>query len=108
MAEEFQINGLEKLVNSSAIKDVYPMVDHIEIRHDDTYISQRGNERIDIHIFLNDPTITRENMYDKELDPHYLVEHHIKSYFPYFNLKNIVMDFIVWGPDGYIVYSWKD
>jgi len=47
-------------------------------------------------------------MYDKELDPHYLVQHHIQSYFPYFNLKNIVMDFIVWGPDGDIVYSWKD
>ncbi len=47
-------------------------------------------------------------MYDKEFDPHYLVEHHIKSYFPYFDLKNIAMDFIVWGPDGDIVYSWKN
>jgi hypothetical protein len=47
-------------------------------------------------------------MYDRELDPHYLVEYHIKSYFPYFNLNNIIIDYIVWGPDGNIVYSWKN
>ena len=107
MVKDFQIKGLEKLVNSSAIKDIYPMVDHLEIRHDEDFITQRGNRRIDVDIFLNDPTINKENMYDIEFDPHYLAEYHIKSYFPYFNLNNIIIDYIVWGPDGNIVYSWK-
>jgi hypothetical protein len=47
-------------------------------------------------------------MYDKEFDPHYLTEYHIKSYFPYFDLKNLAIDYVVWGPDENIVYSWKN
>jgi hypothetical protein len=109
MIDEFQIKGLEKLVNSSVIKDVYPMVDRIEFVYDtDKQNKWKHHEHLDIDIFLNDSTFTKENMYDKEFDPHYLVEHHIKKYFPYFNLKNIAMDFIVWGPDGDIIYSWKN
>ena len=108
MVKEFQIKGLEKLINSSAIKDIYPMVDHIKIHHEDDFITQRGNRVIDVDIFLNDPTITKENMYDREFDPHYLTEYHIKSYFPYFNLKNIIIHFIVWGPDDNIILSWED
>jgi hypothetical protein len=47
-------------------------------------------------------------MYDMELDPHYLVEYHLKNYFPYFNMDKVVVDFIVWGPDGNIIYSWDN
>jgi hypothetical protein len=108
MIDEFQIKGLEKLVNSSAIKDIYPMVDRIEINHDEDFTTQRGNHLINIDIFVNDPTITNKNMYDKGFDPHYLTEYHIKTYFPYFNLKNLIMDFIVWGPDYDIITSWKN
>ena len=108
MVKEFQIKGLEKLINSSAIKDIYPMIDRIEIRHDDDFVTQRGNRVVDVDIFLNDPTITKKNMYDKEFDPHYLTEYHIKNYFPYFNLKNIIIHFIVWGPDYNIIDSWED
>jgi hypothetical protein len=108
MAEEFQIKGLERLINASLVKDIYPMVDHIKIHYDKYFITQRGNSRIDVDIFLNDPTITKENMYDKEFDPHYLTEYHIKSYFPYFDLKNLAIDYVVWGPDENIVYSWKN
>jgi len=107
MIKEFKIKGLEKLVNSSVIKDIYPMVDRIIIR-DDNYETGRGNKLISVDIFLNDENITKENMYDREFDPHYLIDYHIKSYFPYFNLKKIVMDFIVWGPDGDIIYSWNN
>ena len=35
MIKEFQVKGLEKLVNSAGIKDIYPMVDHIKIHHED-------------------------------------------------------------------------
>ena len=33
MVKEFQVKGLEKLINSSAIKEIYPMVDHINVRY---------------------------------------------------------------------------
>ena len=83
------------------------MVDHIKIRDDD-YETERGNKRISVDIFLNDENITKDNMYDMELDPHYLVEYHLKNYFPYFNMDKVVVDFIVWGPDGNIIYSWDN
>lgn len=108
MVKEFQVKGLEKLVNSSAIMDIYPMVDRIDFVYDDDKQNKwRRHNHIDVNIFLNDSSITNENMYKKEFDPHYLVEHHIKGYFPYFNIKDVVLDFIVWGPDGDIVTSWK-
>jgi hypothetical protein len=110
MIEDFQIKGLEKLVNNGSISNIYPMVDHIEIRHEDTGASGFGIDldRIDVDIFLNDSNITSENMYDMELDPHYLVEKHLKQYFPYFDIKHAIIDFIVWGPEGDIIYSWDN
>jgi hypothetical protein len=107
MIENFQKEGLEKLVNSSAIKDIYPMVDRIEINYDPELGSYKNFERFDLDIFINDPTITKDNMYNKEFDPHYLAEHHIKKYLPYFNIDKVVLNFIVWGPDGNIVTSYK-
>ena len=105
MVKDFQIKGLEKLVNSSAIKDIYPMVDHIEIRCNGNLGSYT---LLDIDIFINDPFIKNmESMYDADLDPHYLVDYHIKNYLNYFSIDKVIMNFIVWGPDGNIVYSWK-
>ena len=52
--------------------------------------------------------MTKENMYDKDFDPHYLVEYHIKKYFPYFDIDKMVLNFIVWGPDENIIYSWEN
>jgi len=83
------------------------MVDHIEIRNGNI-VTQRGNTLLNIDIFLNDESITSENMYQMELDPHYLIEKYLKQYLPYFDMDKIVTDFIVWGPDGNIIHSWKD
>ena len=109
MIKEFQVKGLEKIVNSSAIMDIYPMVDHIEIRHEDTGASGFGMDldRIDVDIFLNDSNITSDNMYDMELDPHYLIEKYLKQYFPYFDIRDVIIDFIVWSPDGEVIHSWN-
>ena len=109
MITDYQIKGLEKLANSGSINEIYPMVGHIEIQHEDTGASGFGIDldRVNVDIFLNDPNITSENMYDVELDPHYLVEHHLKQYFPYFDIKNVIINFIVWGPYGDIIYSWN-
>jgi len=37
-----------------------------------------------------------------------LIDHHLKKYFPYFNIDNVIVDFIVWGTEGEIVHSWKN
>jgi hypothetical protein len=73
------------------------------------FVTPRGNRLLDVDIFLNDPTITEKNMYDNDFDPHYLVEYHIKNYARYLGIENkFVINFIVWGPDGDIISSWKD
>jgi hypothetical protein len=77
--KDFQLIGLEKLLNSDTINKIYPMVDHIDIRMDEDFVTPRGNRLLDVDIFLNDPTITEKNMYDNDFDPHYLVEYHIKN-----------------------------
>ena len=106
MIKEYQIKGLEKLLNNSGVlKEIYPMLDHIEIPYDNGTSGPKDFDRLNIDIFINDPNITSENMYNKEFDPHYLVGHHIRKYMQYFNIDNVVLDFIVWGPDGEIVTS---
>jgi hypothetical protein len=107
MISDFQIKGLEKLANSGIIKNIYPMVDHVEIRNGDI-VTLRGNTLLNVDIFLNDENITSKNMYDMELDPHYLIDKYLKEYLPYFDMDKIVFDFIVWGTDGNIIHSWKD
>lgn len=108
MIKDFQIKGLEKLINSSAIKEIYPMVDHIDISYNpELGGAHKGFARFDINIFINDPTITGQNMYDKEFDPHYLVDYHIKKYLPYFNIEKVSLNFIVWDMDGNFITSFK-
>ena len=62
MINNFKIKGLEKLVNSSLIRDVYPMIDHIDIRYNGDLYNPRGWGGLEIDIFINDPTITEKNM----------------------------------------------
>lgn len=92
---ESLIKGLNKLVNSDIIKDVYPMIDRI--------VSgiYRNNKFLEFEIYLNDPEITEKNMYEKGFDPHYLVGYHIKKLLPYLGLQDITnLSFIVYGTDG--------
>jgi hypothetical protein len=44
-------------------------------------------------------------MYDANFDPHYLIDFHLKKYLPYFNIDKVRFDFIVWGPDGDIIFG---
>lgn len=111
MIDNYQIRGLEKLANSGIIKEIYPMVDHIEIdiNKEKQFRHQSwAPNTLDLNIFVNDSEMTSLNMYDKELDPHYLVDKYLKEYFPYFNIDNVIVDFIVWGTEGNIIYNWKN
>jgi hypothetical protein len=100
---EPQIKGLQKLVNSDIIKNIYPMVDRIVVELYDSPHPFNKNKEIKIlefEIYLNDPDITEENMYEKGFDPHYLVEYHIRNLLPYIGLESDTMTFVVYGPEG--------
>ena len=91
MINNFQIKGLEKLVNSSLIRDVYPMVDHINL----IYVDQGYyKDKIIFNIYLNDESITEENMYQKNFDPHYLIDHYVRNYSKYvgIDLSDVKLD----------------
>jgi len=107
MIDQYQINGLKKLFNSSVIKSIYPMVDRIGVEYDDQGASGFGVDlpRLDIDIHLNNPDIDKENMYDMGFDPFILVNQHLKRYLPYFNIDNVIIDFIVWGPEDNVIGS---
>jgi len=106
MIEQYQIDGLNKLVNSSVIKSIYPMVDSIVISQDGEFGMPDGKYyRLDVDIHLNNPDIDNENMYDMGFDPHYLVDYHLRKYLPYFNIDKVIIDFIVWGPEGNVIGS---
>ena len=82
---------------------------HDNVPNIDFYSARLTQVTLDNHdIFLNDENITSKNMYDMELDPHYLIDKYLKEYLPYFDMDKIVFDFIVWGADGNIIHSWKD
>lgn len=114
--DEYQIKGLEKLVNSSSIMEIYPMVEKITItRPDDQPFltdDRRSRELWNIDIYLNDPKIVDEDtMYNNDMDALYLTDYHIVHLLPYmgFDQKTLpYMDVVVWGVDGNVVYSWSD
>jgi hypothetical protein len=109
MMEQYQIDGLNKLVNSSVIKSVYPMVDRIEISQDGEFGMPDGKYyRLDIDIHLNNPDIDKDNMYDMGFDPFLLIHKRLKKYLPYFNIDKVIIDFIVWGPEGNVIGSFVE
>lgn len=99
----------EKLFNSDYIKKIYPMIDKIDVD-----VDWDGDEEFPFYVLkitvkLNDPTITSKNMYEKEFDPHYLYEEHLKYLLQFLNINRntatIQQVYIeILGPDGEIVY----
>ena len=107
MIDEFQIKGLEKLVNSSLIRDVYPMVDHINLLCVD---QEYYVDKIIFNIYLNDESITEENMYQKNFDPHYLIDHYVRNYSKYvgIDLSDVKLDLNVRSPKGKIIHAFNN
>jgi hypothetical protein len=68
---------LDKLLNSKLIKKIYPMIDHIKTR-----VVWDGDTEIPFYdvvlkIYVNDEDMTTFNMFEKGLDPHYLVDEYM-------------------------------
>ena len=74
MLSDRELKSLNKITNSSLLKDIYPMVDSVDI----SYTGEgkiRGTQvyKYKVAVYLNDDSITTENMYDKKFDPFFLL-----------------------------------
>jgi len=99
------ITAFTKLINSDVLKNIYPMVDHITI----TKFQENpnfGSYTMSVNIYLNDPSINKNNMYKKELDPHYLTGFHIKNLAKYLGIELTRVLFKLFGPDGELLLDW--
>ena len=95
----------EKLFNSDYIKKMYPMIDKIDVNVDWDGDEDFPFYKLYLTVKLNDPTITSDNMYDKEFDPHYLYEGNLKYLLQFLNINRntatIEQVYIkTLGPDG--------
>ncbi len=99
-------SSFEKLINSELIKDVYPMVDHIDVTEIVEHPLFYGYKMF-INIFLNDPSINKNNMYNSNFDPHYLADKHIKSLSKYIGVDLVDVNFKVYSPDGELILNWS-
>ena len=91
--QRFKDEGLSKIFSSHLIKSIYPMVDRIDVYD----VKEVGF--LVFRIFLNDPKIDESNMYEKGMDPHYLIDVHGKKYLKYFGIdKKIGM--VLYSNDG--------
>jgi hypothetical protein len=97
--------AVTKIFNSDIVKNVYPMIDRIEINRMDYNINLMAYD-MSVNVFLNDPTIDKNNMYSKNFDPHYLIQKYISELSKYFDLLLHNITFKVFGPDGDLILNW--
>ena len=99
---------LNKLLNSDYIKNIYPMVDHIKTR-----VLWDGDEEypfydIALQIYVNDEDMTTFNMYEKGLDPHYLIDFYMIDLLKFVNVSRVDLKQVyirVIGPNGESIYG---
>lgn len=100
---------LNKLVNSDYIKKVYPMIDRIETKVDWDKDETLPFYDIYFKIYVNDPDMVDiHTMYERGLDPHYLIEEYIFHLLKYINIstRDISRVYIlVIGTDGETIYG---
>jgi len=107
------ITAFSKLINSDIIKNIYPMIDHIDIKNiewvEDGYKEtgflhrQKPGYLINVDVVVDSPDMTHENMYDFDFDPHYLVDHHMESLSKYLGIDIMGINFTVHNLDGYLI-----
>lgn len=112
--DDFQIKALDKLINSSIIRNIYPMIDNIEVdvvnldyASPSPTLPWGTKSIVNLTIKLNDPTITSKNIWDTEFDPFYLTDKYIRELLPYIGIDNngTVIRFVAYSPDGELIYE---
>ena len=99
---------LDKLLNSDLIKSVYPMVDHIKTRVVWDGDTEFPFYDVVVRIYVNDEDMTTFNMYEKGLDPHYLIDFYMMDLIKMVNVsrRDINQLYIrVIGPNGESIYG---
>lgn len=88
--ENYKIPALTKILNSSLITDVYPMVKEVNVNK---IGNSKGSNYLSLTILVDD-YITYDNMYQNEFDPHYMIGFHVEKILPYvsINVTNIEWD----------------
>ena len=109
MLSDRELKSLNKITNSSLLKDIYPMVDSVDISYNGEG-KIRGTQvyKYKVVVYLNDDSITTENMYDKKFDPFFLIFHYIGVEFLYYlgiPQGNNQFYIEVYSPDGSLVLS---
>jgi hypothetical protein len=92
----YKIDALTKILNSSLITNIYPMVKDVKV---DIIDREELSCYIHLTIFVDDD-ITYHNMYEKEFDPHYMVDYHVKLLLPYVNISKSYIGWDVYTTDG--------
>jgi len=107
-----KIKLLSKMVNSEIIKKIYPDVDHIVVGlyKNPFNFRSKNDDVLEFEIYLNNPDIVDEDsIYENGVDPHYMVEYHIKRLLSYVGLEDVeVLSFIVYGTNGKQLTYWND
>lgn len=99
MVSDYKLDWFNKMANSKPVKDIYPMIDHIKINEVPNYIWVA-------QVYLNDETIDGNNIYSKGLDPHYLVDFHLKKLKNYLSIKdNLKFGFVIFDSNGENIYD---
>ena len=100
-------SALGKLINSDAIKNIYPMVDHIDISNMSLY-SKNGKPYyvMTLDIVVNDSLMTKENMFDSDFDPHWMVDKYIVDLSKYLSINFRNIFFTVHNLEGDLIYEW--
>jgi hypothetical protein len=88
MINDFQIKGLEKLVNSDVIKSIYPIVGEIEVHNSENPFSVL-EDTLHLNIYLNQP-IEYGDVFGNipQFDEHWMVDHHVRRLLPYLGIDN--------------------
>jgi len=105
--EKKLVKGLEKLINSDVIKSIYPMIDHIDIKNVKFNSNNfKSGYIINLDIVVDNPDMTEDNMYDFDFDPHYLVDHYIRSLSQYLSINIFAIFFTVHNLEGDLIHEW--
>ena len=95
-------NAYLKLINSDMIKNVYPIVDHIDIV-EFRKLPLLSIYDLSVNIFVNDTDMTVENMYDSNFDPHWLTDHYLKNIAKYIGLSIRFIRFNLYDTNGRLI-----
>ncbi len=88
MITDAQIKGLEKLLNSDVIKNIYPVIGEIEVYNSENPFDVL-EDTLHLNIYLNNPDANKNNLWDKfNFDEYYLVDHHVRKLLPYIGIDN--------------------